>query len=481
MIIKWVLFFSGTKSNVISAMTSPMKLTSNNPDDMYSHDLQLYQNPPFGEVMLNELKEICITRLKVLSLVERIHLGNLTMSVSQRRAALVKELLKEEITEFARLIDSRGHGSNTDVDICARKRDHISHFVLRSVVAFDASKKRWFFKQEARLFKWRFSSLNSEGIRRFMCVNNFDFIPISLNEKKDIRECLEASFPYINDIDNTQFYSVPFSEVPNLLKKRKAFIMQGKAFIPEQEMAFLFVTHFRRIFISSFEIAREARANLYNDERFAYIFANLENSIQIENTIFVQDQEIRKHVSINQLDEFAEFSYPLCMRVLHKALKNNHHLTHGGRVQYCLFLKGIGLSLSNVMTFWENEFTKMASDVKFGKEQIYAVRYAFGLEGSRRNYQPYSCSKIMESALGPRDCHGCPFNYMLHNVLEEELVDCGFNKHEISTILKLSKDGQSFAACNKYFEMKHDCSNDTFFKHPNVYFNESMKHHLSIT
>lgn len=43
----------------ISIEWSPKKL-----GDMYSHDLQLYQNVPFGEIMLDELREICETRLK---------------------------------------------------------------------------------------------------------------------------------------------------------------------------------------------------------------------------------------------------------------------------------------------------------------------------------------------------------------------------------------------------------------------------------
>lgn len=45
-------------------LQTPVKLSSKNPDDMYPHDLQLYQNVPFGEVTLDELEEICETRLK---------------------------------------------------------------------------------------------------------------------------------------------------------------------------------------------------------------------------------------------------------------------------------------------------------------------------------------------------------------------------------------------------------------------------------
>jgi len=115
----------------------------------------------------------------VLSLVEHIHLQKLTMSVSQRRVALVEELYKQGLNEFGRLIKSSGCKSCTDMDIRIRRRDHISHFMLRSTVAFNESKKRWFFKQEARLFKWRFSSLDNEGIRQFMHINNFNFSPVS--------------------------------------------------------------------------------------------------------------------------------------------------------------------------------------------------------------------------------------------------------------------------------------------------------------
>lgn len=117
--------------------------------------------------------------IAVLSLVEHIHLRELKGTISQRREALTKELYKEGIDEFARLIDKPGCKSHTNIDIHIRKRDHISHFILRSAIAFNVLKTRWFFKQEVRLFKWRFSSLDSDGIKQFMHINNFDFTPVS--------------------------------------------------------------------------------------------------------------------------------------------------------------------------------------------------------------------------------------------------------------------------------------------------------------
>lgn len=66
----------------------------------------------------------------------------------------------------------------------------------------------------------------------------------------------------VSDIDNIQFYKVPFPQVANLVKKRKVFIAQGVAFVPEKEMAYVFVSHFRRILISAFEVSVDECLNL---------------------------------------------------------------------------------------------------------------------------------------------------------------------------------------------------------------------------
>lgn len=57
----------------------------------------------------------------------------------------------------------------------------------------------------------------------------------------------------IKDIDNTQFYKLPFSQVTSLVKKRKILIVKGKAFVPEEAMMFTIVPYFKKILMSSFE------------------------------------------------------------------------------------------------------------------------------------------------------------------------------------------------------------------------------------
>lgn len=70
-------------------------------------------------------------------------------------------------------------------------------------------------------------------------------------------------------------------------------------------------------------------------------------------------------------------SFPPCMRQVHQALRENHHLRHGGRMQYGLFLKGIGLSLEQSLQFWRSEFIrgKVDADKVMMKAFVFKCNY----------------------------------------------------------------------------------------------------------
>lgn len=56
------------------------------------------------------------------------------------------------------------------------------------------------------------------------------------------------------------------------------------------------------------------------------------------------------------------------MSNLYQGLKADHHLKHGGRQQLGLFLKGIGLPLSEALDFWRSAFARRTPPDKFNKE-----------------------------------------------------------------------------------------------------------------
>lgn len=84
------------------------------------------------------------------------------------------------------------------------------------------------------------------------------------------------------DIDDIQFYRVPFSHVPSLIKKRKVFIINGEAFVPEEEMVFLFMPHFRRILISGFEVSTKLNMNLLNDYNCLFSVLHFRVHVKLE-------------------------------------------------------------------------------------------------------------------------------------------------------------------------------------------------------
>lgn len=90
-------------------------------------------------------------------------------------------------------------------------------------------------------------------------------------------------------------------------------------------------------------------------------------------------------IRAEMVDDLARKHFPACMRNLHDALKRDRHLKHLGRLQYGLFLKVLGLSIEEAITFWRKSFSNITDD-KFSKEYKYNIRHSYGLEGKRANY-----------------------------------------------------------------------------------------------
>ena len=129
---------------------------------------------------------------------------------------------------------------------------------------------------------------------------------------------------------------------------------------------------------------------------------------------------------------------------------------------------------SSIFRFWSSEFSQMIGVDKFDKEHSYNIRHNYGKEGSRINYSPYSCMKIITTAVGPQDACGCPFKLWDVGRLRTKLASYGISPIHVQEITAFSSKGHYQLACNRTFEVTHDSKLEEGINHPNQYFELSQ-------
>ncbi|PSC74309.1 DNA primase large subunit [Micractinium conductrix] len=168
-------------------------------------------------------------------------------------------------------------------------------------------------------------------------------------------------------------------------------------------------------------------------------------------------------------------SFPLCMVSMYGALHEQHHLKHEGRMQFGLFLKGLGLPLEEAIRFWRTEMAPVAPGEKFDKQYLYNVRHNYGKEGQRKDYTPYTCMKIIGSTPGVGQVHGCPYKTFGQDSLRAALSRLQVAPAKVEEAVLKAAAGHFQLACASAWEGKHSCACDSGINHPNQYFEESRK------
>lgn len=136
-------------------------------------------------------------------------------------------------------------------------------------------------------------------------------------------------------------------------------------------------------------------------------------------------------------------------------LRKNSHLKHFGRLQYTLFLKGLGLTMEDCLIFWRLSF-KLITDDTFNKEYRYNIRHAYGDVGGDairrgRGYSPFSCQKILtEHPPGSGESHGCPYRHFSVDNLSTLLQATGVSDRDVLRGVKEDVDKKRYhIACNR--------------------------------
>lgn len=438
----------------------------------YVHGLQMYRVPPTDNITLEEFEEFAIDRLKVLREAE-------TFGIRYKRSSNEYDnAMKDSLKKFLPQAQKAYKNQEDGISITERRKDHISHFILRLAYCRSEDLRRWFLSQEVELFRFRLTEvakIDSKEVDDFLKANGLNYEPIEPAEREERKEELvEAGFNLSqHKVLATDYFKVPFVEALDLVRSRKVYLENGCAYVPRDDLVSLVANEFRMQLSRALAMTARALPYLEEDERLLPKLTNL--SRQYVGQDYTKKTAAGK-VTVDQIDSLSRSSFPLCMRQLHTALKENHHLKHGGRLQYGLFLKGIGLSLEEALIFWRAEFTKLMDVDKFDKQYAYNIRHNYGKEGKRADYTPYSCMKIiMSNTPGPGDHHGCPFRHTDADLLRQCLAAYRVPKKGIDEIMEFVKESHYQLACTRYYELTHGVTASSAVHHPNQYFDESRQ------
>jgi DNA primase large subunit len=336
--------------------------------------------------------------------------------------------------------------------------DRISHFMFRLAFCKTEEQRAWFLKYEAKLFLKRLvidQVLLNDKILAFLRKSGRNLKKIVVNRNRDIADWenftsnIKEEFKQHNEMT---FYATDFESVSSLLATRKYFLRGGSLYIPEYELPYcvqvIFKDHLGKALIHT--MSKEA--DIASDPRLSRLLTKI-RGWQATHGYASWKGKVEGRINIAELDSLSKQFYPPCAKVLHNGLKANNHLKHDGRMQYGLYLKGIGLTLEESIAFWRTEFTKKVSPEVFQKKYMYNIRHNYGAEGKRADYVPWSCTKILN--LPPPtegQYHGCPFKTYDATHLLAVLRQYKLSDNDLQAVMKAKNTYQYELACLKLFE-----------------------------
>ncbi|KAK7966328.1 DNA primase large subunit [Apiospora aurea] len=421
----------------------------------YPHRLNFYAVPPTADITLEQFEQWAIDRLRVLAELEACSFRNKTPAET---AAHMKPLLEKYLP-----LDS--NSSSSSKLSAERQKDHYSHFILRLAFASTEDLRRRFTRVETMLFRLRLNDDTTLAKERnaFVQSLNLEWDPVSDEERKEYASELAALSGFRKGVQEEEnWFKVDWERVPDLVEGRRVFLRAGKAYVPSRESTSMVIAEFTKRLERALELTARALPRLDEDDRLTPILDHLSKNFITPDASYSSSTSSvpGADISAKNVDALSS-SFPLCMQHLHRSLRRDAHLKHFGRLQYTLFLKGIGLNLEECLIFWRTSFHKITDDT-FNKEYRYNVRHSYGDVGGDSNrrgggYSPFSCQKILtEHPPGPGEAHGCPYRHFNLENLTALLQQVGIADRSVLQGVKEDKEAQKFhMACNRVFEHVH--------------------------
>ncbi|KXS11342.1 hypothetical protein M427DRAFT_102476 [Gonapodya prolifera JEL478] len=429
-----------------------VKVAFSAPNESALPRLSFYSDYPSDEITALQFESWALDRLQVLKSIE-------TALLRSKSDADVRQHVAQMMDKYIPL--SRAERAGYKDLAYERRKDLVSHHILRLAFARSEDLRAWFLRQEVALFRYRWDACSADERTAFVDSLALDLHPVAADERRILEPSLRACDTRFLAKDasggdpfaETQFYKIPWHKVLELVAARRVFVHRGTAYVPQDHILSLVVSEYKIHLTAALESTARALPRMEEDSRLAPVLVNLGTQHTNRLDFSASNAALAGQITHADIDKLAAAHFPPCMRSLHMALRRDAHLKHFGRMQYGLFLKGIGLSLEEALVFWRQAF-RSKTDEEFQKSYAYNIRHNYGREGKRTDYTPYSCSKIITTNRpSTGDHHGCPFRDFAPDNLRALLSTFGVPEQGLPQVLQLAKEGHPEVACTRVFEI----------------------------
>lgn len=450
-------------------------------ESKYPNILNFYMEPPGCDIRLETMETLAMERLRFLRIIDKYS--------SQKKDEEWMKQVKEDVNSngLSDYLNLSPHGLRNREETCYRNRakDYFSHFILRLAYCRTDDLRRWFISQEVDAFKLR-CMMFPEVLESLTQTYNLGYQKAEKELTERFKDELINTYNStyrksksdnlnVDNVKDKEFYKVKFTEALDLVRGRKVFLYQGQCFVPISDIQHLLTFQFKSLLTQNVALTSKILPNLDEDDRLIRMLSELDKRYTGADYSADNNTDVVRPEQIKSLKDKGAF--PLCMRSMQTNLEKNHHLKYKSRLQYGLFLKGIGLSLDDAIRFFRGEFTQSHIDAdKFDKEYTYGIRYNYGKEGKKVNWAPWNCMRIIMESVGPGECHGCPYRHHDPDVLRGHLVQSGLEGEALNQVMHMAKDGHYQKACSLQFKSTHKGQelSTGITEHPNQFYQESV-------
>lgn len=414
--------------------------------------INLYRNPPFGQLTLEECEDLFRQRLEALHIFEKsTGMNDVGLSeISNSLSDIKSHVFKTNCIKW-RVLDKE-----------QQKQDHFSHMLTRMYCIHNHHLWEWFKTHERKLLYYRLKkdlTPSSDDLEAILIDFNFDFTRVRSDELVQLKR-EEIIGWNCRDRDHEEIFKVNFINALKFVARRSVALKEGFAFLTRGEIISIVCDVYERHLDSELSYARQHFNVAHQQtqqllESLDMVYKDFAERIEDDRKKMRRNAEGENQnpykIDINDIEQTSKLHFPPCVRYLQESLVEDHHLRHAGRLIYGTFLRSGGVDMDSALEFWRREFTKKIPNDKFERDYKYNIRHLYGKEGHKKALSCFSCDKIINDSPGPLDKHGCPFKHFNENNLTTMLTKHGLSALDIESIMKHVSEKNYKQACYDYY------------------------------